>query len=114
VTFEVFHRPRAARGPMLVTVQENGVLRLNMAAYRALDQPTYVHLLYDGPPLVTTASGPWCERIAIRACAGSSDTTFRAGGSGMIGAAEFIRYIGLAPGKYPAAFVDDLLVVDCG
>ena len=102
VTFEVFHRPRAARGPMLVTVQENGALRLNSSAYRAIDQPTYVLLLHDRPR----------AEFAIRPVASSSEYTFRAGGAGFVSCVDFIRFMGLVPGRYPAHMDGELLVVD--
>jgi hypothetical protein len=102
--FEVFKRPRASQRPLLVTVQENGALRLNAAAYRAIDQPTYVLLLHD----------PETEAVAVRPCGQSSGVTFRAGGSGLISCAEFIRHTGLTLGRYPARVDGDLLVVDRG
>jgi hypothetical protein len=101
MTFEVFHRPRTARGPALVTVTPEGVLRLNAAAYRLIDQPTHVLLLVDRE----------ARKVAVRAVAGASNQTYRVGRSGMISATALVRELQLAPGPRPAALEGDLLVV---
>lgn len=46
--FEVFHRSQTAlSGEPTVTIQKQGAISLNGAAFRALDEPAAVELLYD-------------------------------------------------------------------
>ena len=102
MTFEVFHGParRNRTGRPVVTVQRNGVLRLNSSARRQLGEPAEVELLYDHDARV----------FGMRV--GSSENAYRVTATGNVSAAAFVRWAKLEPRAYPATVVAGFLTAE--
>ena len=94
----------------VITVHRSGTIALNGRAMNALERPECVSLLYD-------ESQP--DLLGIRAAADGEYTPRETnrGGSWMISAASFLRFLGHAPQetrRYKAVVEADVLAIDLG
>jgi hypothetical protein len=110
--FETFRKEAARRVEPLVTVQRQGTIALNAAAYRALDSPAAVELLFHAArrvvglrPVDTHAPSAFLVRAGGRAGSGPY----------VLSAATFLRYYDIGTPetvRYPARLEDGVLVVE--
>lgn len=108
---EVFERDTVRRGSApAVTIETSKRLRLNAAAYRALQETTHVVLLFD----------PDTRRIGLRPCTPDNPIAYKVSAlsrtrSRVISSAAFLRHYRIDTSRtrrYVASMEDDMLVVD--
>ena len=112
--FETFRRPRTGgSAEPLVTIQRRGTISLNAAAYRALNSPTAVELLYDaGKRIVGLRSvDPHVSHSYLVRATGGGGAPY------LISAAAFTRYyeIDTSMALRWVGYLDDgVLCIDLG
>ena len=109
--FEVFTPEAAAEsGPAHVSIQKQGIIAFNRAAFASLGEPKAIELLYDRERSLVglrgvDASAPHALRVR----------TSSAGGTYVVSAARFVRHYGIPNDvgrRWSAQSEGDLLFID--